>query len=283
MKVTKLLIYPDVPVPVPVSLNFRDPMGIEPYTVKSILGLDAEDINSQYYSTSENFNASKLFNMVLQPRTIVVKVGLNPDFSAGRSNSDLRDNLYRLISASRTGKLRLVFMDVIDEAAEIFGFVTKFESPLFEQTQEIQITIRCEDPMLRRPLEVDYPLVGLDPAFTIVTDNLSTAPHGVIMFLDIKKNISRVRITDPSYPDDWNFTVTPITGFQANDIFLFYSDPLQRLINVVRGGNFINIADAIQPGSNWPIMFPGDNRYSFEDPTGFDWRSIAYFPTYWGV
>lgn len=281
MKLTNVEIYADGN-PTPINLNFKDPMGVEPYTIKSILGLDAEDIVPQF-SGMLDVN-TKFYNLTLQPRTMVIKVGLNPDFSMNLSNSDLRDNLYRLISSSRKGKLRFLFKNKDEEIADIYGFLTKFESPLFEQTQEIQLTIFCENPMLKSPDQIIYPMVGLDPANSLIEDIKSTAPHGVLMFLDIKKNISRVRIYDPLYPDDWEFVVDPVLGFQNGDLFVFSSDPALRFVQYSRSsGPFVNVADSIQSGSTWPIIFPGENHFAFEDPTGFQWRSIVWNSTYWGV
>ncbi len=85
-----------------INLSFRNPMSQNPYIAKSIVGLDADEITPNFYGISDLSN-KKYYNLSLKKRDVVIQIGLNPNFSLGKSYSDLRDDLYKLISSARTG------------------------------------------------------------------------------------------------------------------------------------------------------------------------------------
>ncbi len=85
-------------------LSFRDPTHANPYNVKEIIGLDADEIVPRFYGGSGN---SKFYNLLLEKREIVIRVELNPKFGEFETFSDLRDKLYRLIASSRTGIIQI--------------------------------------------------------------------------------------------------------------------------------------------------------------------------------
>lgn len=278
MKLTSVVIHPENSSE-SVELSFRDPRSVNPYNVKYIFGLDADEIIPTYYGASED---STFYNLSLTKREIVVRIGLNPNFTQNQSYSDLRDALYKMIASSRTGKISLYFQNGVDVIAVISGFVSKFESPHFEKTQQVQLTINCVDPMLKALEPIDMVLTGLDPAETVIEDVLSTAPHGFKFKMDIVDDIDSIIITDPN-DDTWSFEIIPANGFVTFDILNFSSEYNKKKLYITRGENTIQLADVITPGSIWPIIFPGENTFSFTNPTALVWNKITYFPTYWGI
>jgi len=259
--------------------SFRDPKAINPYNVKGIDGLDAASIIPQYYGS---VGSDKYYTLSLEKRDIVIKVGLNPNFSQNLSYSDLRDALYKKISSSRTGKLTLQFMNGSEVIAGISGFVSKFESAHFERLQEVQITLLCDEPMLKALTPTIIGVSELNPLRTVIRDDESTAPHGFSFIADISAGpgIPNFTLSDPN--DDWVFDLEPVGGFLTGDALYFSSD-YNRYVYIIRNGVTIYLADAIVPGSVWPLIFPGDNVFSFSTPNNISWRAISYYPTYWGV
>lgn len=279
MKITSVEINPEGSSNVCV-LSFRDPRRLNPYNVTGIVGLDAEEIAPKYYGSS--IDASKKFyNMSLERRDIVVRIELNPDFSVDQSYSDLRDELYRLIASSRTGVLWLNFKNVNENVAAISGRVTKFEAAHFAKTPEAQITIKCDDPMLRALVPTEVPVAGLDPAATTITDSLSTAPHGFAFEMGFVAPVAAFGIYEPSL--DWGFVVTPSGGFIANDVLYFSSEDRNKYVYMIRGGVTTYLADKISNDSAWPLIFPGENDFICLEPADMAWNAISYYPTYWGV
>lgn len=276
MKLTSVEIRPDSSSEVAV-LSFRDPNANNKYNVKSIAGLDADEIVPRSYGGSGSF---RFYNLTLQKRTVVFKIGLNPSFVDRKSYSELRDDLYRIISASRTGKMSIWFKNGTNVKAALNGFVSKFNNTLFEKTQEVEITVVCDEPLLRAPDPTEF--TGLNPIHSILEIEDSTAPHGFSFNTEITAPIASLKITDPN-DDTWNFEVVPSGGFLTGDKLYFSSEYNDKKLYIVRSSVNIYLADVIVPGSVWPILFPGVNQISFTHPESLDWDTISYYPAYWGV
>lgn len=276
MKLTSVELHADNSSDV-IVLSFRDPKATNPYNVKGIVGLDAGDITPRTYGSSLN---TKFYNMLLQKRDIVIKVGLNPQFSNGVSYSDLRDNLYKKISSSRSGKIQLQFKNGLEVVAAISGFISKLEAAHFDKTQEVQITINCDEPMLKALDPVSFNVNDFNPAKTIIFDDKSTAPHGFAFEMIILQNIPSLAFSDPN--DYWSFELIPLGGFLTKDI-LHFSSEYNKYIYLVRNGLIIHLADVVMPGSVWPILFPENNVLAFNKPSSVAWFSVTHYPTYWGV
>jgi hypothetical protein len=280
MKLTSMEIHPAGSSDVYV-MSFRDPGTQNPYNVISVEGLDVDAIVPKYYGVSAN-SLDNFYNLSMENRQIVPRVSLNPYYAPGKTYSDLRDDLYKAISSSRTGLIEFWFKNGEDVVAVISGWMLKFESDLFSKSPEIKMTVRLKDPMLKAPVVTNVPVAGLDPALTVITDDVSTAPHGFDFTMTFTGALASVKITDP---DDlsWSFEVTPAGGFLNGDVLHFSSQWKNNQLYLVRGGVTIYLGDKITPGSMWPIIFPGDNKFSFSGAAVKNWTTISYFPTFWGV
>jgi hypothetical protein len=277
MKITSVEIHPTGSSDVCV-LSFRDPRRLNPYNIKAIAGLDADEIVPKYYGGS---GASKQYNLSIEKRDIVVRIELNPNFALNQSVSSLRDDLYRFIAASRSGTVQLRFKNGNNVVAGLSGFINKFEAAHFSKTPEVQLTIACEDPMLRGVDPISIDVGDLSPALTTIEDDLSTAQHGFTFEMEFDANLASFNIHDPD--DNWSFEITPVGGFLNNDVLHFSSEKNNKYLHVVRSGNTIHLADVITSGSIWPIIFPKTNEFVCENPGSLTWLSISHYPTYWGV
>lgn len=270
------------------SFSFRDPGATRPYIVEAMTGLDADEIVPKFYGLAFN----RHHNLTQLKRTVVLKITLNPNFSIGKTPSELRDDLYRTISSSRTGKVELRFNNGFTPVAGFSGFISKFESPMFNKTSQVQITIDSDEGMLYglseivvNPLKLGAPEEG----FTIV-DDISTAPHGFrfqTVFTSSALSFLMSEITEDSLN---TFTVTPglvggLTGFQAGDQLFFSSYEGYKEFFILRGMGYIySLIDKIDTVSNtWPMMFPGPNTYSIAGPGTFTWTEFSYTPVFWGI
>src|SRR5688500_7127761 len=79
-----------------------------PYLVKGIVGIDAEDIVPKFYARGLQSD-KKFYEYTMKPRDVVIRIGLNPIFRINEDVSSIRDNVYRLISADRSGLLQIQF------------------------------------------------------------------------------------------------------------------------------------------------------------------------------
>lgn len=276
MKITSVEIRPANSSNVCI-LSFRDPKRQSKYNIKALVGLDADEIVSRSYGVSGGF-----YNMTLTQRNVVARIELNPQFSLDETYSDLRDNLYRMISSSRTGLVQILFKNGVDSIAEVSGTVTKFEAAHDTNIPEVQITINCPDPILRALTRVNVNVSGFNSELITVKDTVSTAPHGLQAEVKVLSVVDKLVIVDPSN-SSWSFTVDISGNFAVNDVIYFSSEYNNKYIHMMRAGVKTSLADVIMPLSVWPTMFPGDNQFSLVNPSFFSWQAISYYNTYWGV
>ena len=275
-----------------INLSFNDPAAANPYQMKNLYGLDAEDIGMKYigYDPSGNHLHHALY---LRKREVVMRIQLNPDFSF-QSYSELRDDVYRLISGGRTGKLTLNFKSGTTVLAEISGFVTKVEVPITTETPELQVTMVCPDPKLKAPTYTSVD-PGVGQSFQII-DNESTAPHGIrfsMTWTAVSGHTPAFRIGDLASGGDWEFRIhmgnvfgDGLYGFQIGDQFELSSIENERYCNLIRGGTTYPIADFIQPNAFWPLVYPGTNDFHVSCSAAgvrWTWNSFEHKVSYWGV
>ncbi len=266
-----------------VNLSYRDPTSQNVYVVKSILGLDADEITSKFYGVSGK-TSNKFYELSLKKRAVIFQIALNPNFKLGKSYSELRDDLYRIVSSSRTGAVQLQFKNGNEIVAVISGFVSKLESLNFTKSPEVQITITCSDPMLKALVEKNVAVAGLSPASTTIIDAESTSPHGVRFGVNFIAPTTSFSVQDAAVADwafEVNLTGSSLVEFVVGDELHFSSEYNNRYLYLIRGFDIIHLVDRILPTSIWPIIFPGSNTFVCSEGVGWDY--ITYFPTYWGV
>jgi len=266
-----------------INFGMSDVSSSDKYLVKSIFGLDADEVIRKFYSFASNSTA-KFYNFSMKKREIVFRIVLNPNYSINEDFSEIRDEIYRSISSSRTGLINILFRSGGAAVAQISGYFTKFEVPYFSKTPELQITINCDDFMLRgfNPVEIEANVLG-NTNHIYVSDSISTAPHGMMFSVEYTAASSYFEITDDLSNKSWYFKVTPIGGFLSGDILEISSEYNNRIARIIRGSSVIPIMDAISTDSSWPLVFPGSNEFEAYDKTKFDWLFVSYYPAYWGL
>lgn len=273
----------------PLNFNLGDRVPPSKFQVRSMVGLDAEDIAPKFYGFGAR-SGSRFYDFNLTGRDIVMQVALRPDYSIGETNSDVRDVLYRTISSNRSGFVMLHFNAGATNVARIRGQIVKFEVDYFDKEPVIQITIRCDDPMFRSitPVELkpeDVPDNSLIVYPNVnVSDTLSTSPHGFSAEFVFSGTSPTFTIRDVEDVDDyeWQFKVVPFESFIAGDLLHFSSEYGHKRLERQRGGTFLSLIDSIQSDSCWPIIFPGENKFYFGEGTVV-WNYIKYYASYWGV
>ncbi len=253
------------------------------YQARTILGLDAEDIIPKFYGSSLSGN-SKYYDFSLKPRDIVIRVVLSPRFNLDESYSDIRDSLYRAISANRSGLITLHFKSGGTLISRIVGSVVKFEATHFTNLPEVQLTIRCNDPMFKAINPVIFEASELATTNPIlIPDSLSTSPHGFTMQMTSHATVASFTIQDVASNPEWKFKVIPDGGFLSGDVLHFSSERSDKQLYYVRGATTVQLADKIESGSIWPMIFPGQNEFHFVNLASFNWNLVEYYASYWGV
>ncbi len=294
MRVTNIDLYSSDMLQVNFSL--RDPALQDQFIVKGWTGLDAESIVPKLTGRSI-FTKAPYYSMVLEPRTIVLRLAINPRFDLGQTYSNLRDYLYRVISLSRSGDIQLVFNDGDRSIAGVRGRITKFEASHSTAQPEIQLTILCKDGRLQSLNQVTVDISEFTTVFPFVNeflDSLSTAPHGCVVQLVPAAGATYFQIQGSAYDasgTDWFFKIQPGNingdiGFIAGDLLTINAEPGDLWVRLNRTGRpgspAYSIADKIVVGSSWPTVFFGTNGWICTG--GIDhWVGVKYYNTYWGV
>lgn len=284
MRVTNVEMQsPTLEEPIDFSLSSNDQKAR--YKVRTIVGLDAEGIIPKFYGWGANGDAgSRYYSFSMKDREIVMRVALNPQYRLNEMHSDIRDELYRAISSTRTGKIALYFKAGATTVSRIYGLITKFEVGYFERVPEVQLTVQCDDPMFRGVNPIVYEPSDLATANPVVIgDPISTAPHGFEMQITFDHTTPSLTIQDEASSPNWMFTVTPSGGFLVGDVLHFSSEYSNKQLYLVRGASTIELIDKISPSSMWPIIFPGINTFYFLDIAKFDWNYLNFYASYWGV
>ena len=266
-----------------INFGMSDVSSSDKYLVKTIIGLDADEVIRKFYSFASN-STSKFYNFSLKKREIVFRIILNPNYSINEDFSEIRDEIYRSISSSRTGLINVLFRSGGAAVAQISGYFTKFEVPYFSNIPEVQITINCDDFMLRgyNPVEINADVIG-DEAHIYVSDSISTAPHGLTFNVEYQSASSYFKITDDLSNESWQFLITPSGGFEAGDILHVSSEYNTREVYILRDSVKIPLMDKISSDSTWPLIFPGSNEFEVYNHVIFNWLYISYYPAYWGL
>ena len=288
-----------------LNFGFRDPHNRLPYQVKSLTGLDADEITNHFAGNSVTGGTS--FNIpMLVKREIPLLLGLNPKWSGGITYSDLRDDLYRLIGACPSGQVLIRFNhgtplddeDLTHTRAVLVGRISKVEANHFVDAPQVQLTVTADDyPMLQAPevTEVDNPtwvertFVG-DKAIHL-SDEVSTAPHALDARFDFSASVSNFKMEGLGYLSGLKFELTGF-DFASGDKLYLSSRPDNRYVYVDRSGTHIHLVDKMTADSVWPIIYPGDNYYTWATK-GTTWSygtdgeasciQIAWSSTFWGV
>lgn len=253
------------------------------YFARTILGLDTEEIIPKFYGWSSD-GVNKYYDFKLKPRDIVIRVVLNPRFNLGESYADVRDQLYRIISANRSGMIELHFRAGSTLVSRIFGSVIKFEAVHFTNLPEVQLTIRCNDPMFRGINPVVFETAELSSSNPVyIPDSLSTAPHGFSMEVTFSGTVASLAIQDAETNPSWKFKVIPDGGFLSGDVLHFSSEYSNKQLYYVRSATTVQLADKLESGSIWPIIFPGQNEFYFVPDESVSWDAVQFYASYWGV
>jgi hypothetical protein len=262
------------------EFTLRDTTGISPYIIRNITGVDADEIVPRFSGVGGS-SGNKFFNMRLKSRQIAISLILNPNYSIGNTPSTLRDRIYSLISSYKTSKIGLAFHKDDAEVSRIYGFITKIESDLNTLMPEVKITVYCEDPYFRSPQRFDVNLQNMSKTAPVIGDYASSAPHGFRMAITATGSFGQFRIRKTGN-FDWNFTIN--FGFDTGDSLFISSEENDRYVQVNRPslGVTYNLISAIAVGSEWPIIFPGENAFNI-NTSSYNYQYVDYYQTYWGL
>lgn len=217
-----------------------------------------------------------------QYREIVLTIGLNHNYKENVMISDLRTNLYGLLSAGSSDSTDVVIVNEGTNVMRTTGYIKKMEIVPFSVTPEVQITIACLKSYFVDQNDV-YVDVNSTSGFLEIT-NKGTAETGLIF--EVKANTTYSPgfiITDNRQNTMWiKYT------FQVNDVLKVDTRPGSRSIILenfnphTQNLQSQSLLHCLSTDSNWVSLYSGTNRLSFFASV-FDWTEFYYTPQYWGI
>lgn len=294
-----------------INFGFRDPGNRLRYQVKSMSGLDADEIVNHFVGNPTTVYGSPAFYVpMLLKREVVLLLGLNPEWEGTSTFSSLRDDLYRLIGASPSGQVEIRLNygppeeDDSHVQAHLVGRISKFEANHFVDRPEVQLTVTADEyPMLEAltakevsPVSIwwlAHPELAGKKAVKLI-DNVSTAAHGLEAEFTFSGPAKTFKMEGLSDIEGLRFEVKNFT-FASGDVLHLRSGSDNRYVYVVRSGVTTHLLDKVTAESVWPILLPGDNYYTWATNTVVNgtftygttsataWSAVRWTPTFWGV
>lgn len=257
-----------------------------PYILKGSTGLDAEQITARYYGEGLE-TRTKWYDLSLSPREVSLKIGLNPNYGLGDRPIGLRDTLYKAIASNRNGMVKLKFMYDGACVGVLNGLVTKLEADLHAKATDVQLTMRCQDPLIKAETKTTLDVATLDTESFTITDLVSSAPHGLFMKFEVAQLVPTtfMSIRDAETDYEWEFRFD--NAVVDNDMFYLSSENGNRFFYKLPNDLPIgqeHLMGYLQVGSSWPYIFYGDNPF-FIEIAGFTftWAEVSYYETHWGI
>lgn len=271
-----------------VDLHIHTATPQDRFLLKGADGLDPPPINVNLSDIA--FEGSIFQNRRATNREIVIRVGLNPVLAANERHSDLRDELYGLLSTSDPSeKIYVKLMNGAEVVAQTEGWVKLIEAVMFTQDPEAQITIACPKPYFRSPAEIELVsetfLNDAYSAYHPVITNPGNASTGFYMEIVWDAAATGFNFTnDPTFAKSL-MTVGPVIPglFEVDDVLIFDTRIGQRKIDRVRDGVTESLLRYFYPTSIWAQLQPGVNNFYTYPFFAFHFQSFRFYAQYWGV
>ena len=254
-----------------ISLTGNEPN----WQVVSIIGLNPPraqiNLNTVAGMDGAKFNSSKL-----QTRNIVITLKLN---GAVEANRILLYNYFPTKEAV-TFYYQNAHRDVYIE-----GWIESVECNFFSNAEVMQISILCPQPYFKAIDEIVNDISKITPLFTfpfainisnpvvfsrldasLVTDivNDSTGETGVIIEITFFDSVSEVEIINTDTGESFALAYS----FVEDDIVTIDTNKGRKGVTLLRNGATSSLFTAIQPGSTFLQLRPGDNFFSYVADNG---------------
>lgn len=253
----------------------------DPYILKEAEGLGPPEVN--IFITQTRHMDGYYKGREAQYREIVLTIGLNPNYKDNIMISDLRSELYGLISSGLSDSIDIVIVNNSTDLMRTTGYVKKMEVVPFRADPEVQITISCISSCFRDQKNM-YVDIDSENGFQDIT-NKGTAETGIVFTVQANAAFSPgFMITDDRQNSMWINE-----KFEQNDILTIDTRPGSRSIMVTRFHPRTlsyeapkSLLYALSRDSDWVWLYSGVNRLSFFSSV-FSWTEFYYTPQYWGI
>lgn len=238
-----------------LALSLDDPTS--GFIIEEIDGLDPVKANvvSSSFATmdGEQYQSSRR-----SLRNIVMKLGLEPDWSTG-SVRQLRNRLYDFFMPKSSVSLSFL-SDDDDPNVDISGIVESFDAPLFTQDPTVSVSILCFDPDFYDPNILTYNGGTVATVDNIALTYTGTIEAGFIFSLMVNRPISDFTIYNIP-PDGVERNMGFVASLVAGDVLEVCTIPGNKYVTLHRAGSDYSLLYSLSAFADWIQLFPGDNLF----------------------
>lgn len=233
-----------------------------------------------------------------QSRSIVFTIGLlaNPDVEVNRLKT------YRYFPLKKKIKIAV---ETDNRKLEIEGWVESNEPDIFSEDETATISILCLNPWFYKSVDTAQALSSIEPMFEFPFSNESTSEN-LIQFGEVKMDKRAIIHYEGDIDTGVRITAHMLSGGSTNlrifntetrEMMTIRSDVLTRLIGgglepgddiiistypgekfvkLLRNGLTTNIIAALDKNSDWLMLTPGDNVFSFDTNSELDQLIVTF-------
>lgn len=240
------------------------------FQVLSITGLNPPQaqINT---TTVVGLDGAKFNSSKLETREIVIRMRLNGNVELNRQT------LYRYFPTKMWVKFYFR-----NENRDVFieGYVESVEVNLFSKSEIMQMAILCPQPYFKSLEEVIDSISKVTPVFYFpfainigepeiissldlnqITDivNASATETGLVIQISIFASMSKIKIQNTETGE----AITLAHTFLPEDLVTINTNKGQKSVTLLRDGESSNLFSAVEKGSVFFQLMPGDNYFSY--------------------
>lgn len=259
------------------------------FFVKEILGLDP--VKATLTSSAfANMDGEQYHSSRREIRNIILKLGLDPDYSAG-SVYDLRNQLYQFLMPKTVVKLYFNLFDVFATGVAtqnldvmIEGRVESFDSTMFTNIPSVDVSILCYISEFTNvnPVVVESTTVSDGSHPDLVIPYTGTVETGVLFTMTLNRSMQQL-IIGHTNPDGEFVTVDLARSLQSGDRVEISSVRGNKFAHLIRNHVRSTILYNLSPNSGWIELFPGDNVISIHSLGTPQPVTIEYHNKYGGL
>lgn len=214
-----------------------------------------------------------------EARNLKLTLGLAPDYITD-TVGDLRSRLYNFFMPKSAISLSFYMDD--DSVFDISGRVESFETALFSQEPEVDISLICFDPDFKDPTgEILHGNTVSTTTRTLVTYQ-GTVETGVVFDLHVNRSLTAFTIYHN--PPDGTMRQMDFAGsLVAGDLLTISSVVGSKGAILTRSGVQSSLLYSISPQSAWIELMPGDNYIRFYAPGAAVPYDLSYTNRYGGL
>jgi hypothetical protein len=226
------------------------------YSVKDIQGLGPVKATLTSSQLAQ-MDGGQLHNARREPRNILMKLGLEPDY-VSNSVASLRTDLYEFFMPKSMVTMGFSFDDVLTGITDCM--VESADTNMFTADPEYNISLMSYDPDFLAPDPVIVNGSTTSGTATTTIPYPGTSDTGIIFSVTLTAVSTAIKLYN-TRPDLKTQIIDILGSFLAGDQIVINTNPKQKAITIIRSGLNISALFYLQLGSEWISLGRGDNKF----------------------